>query len=645
MPTRLRRGIDRCTDVVCGVPHQANRGSVRSKLVLSLAAMFLAVIMVNELVERIVIGPEFAALERTSAARDALRVQTAIENEMDHFGELAANWASNLSGDHSSTWHEHELQWICTVEDHGDTTWILGSNHERDDDVVELIEAARRASSSASESPRKPFQGLARIDNGALVMCSASPIPNSAEPSSDPTHQTLVVGRELTPQFFDKLCEQTQVDFVLQPPRQSESMVMWEAAKVLVVEFPLVSTPATDHTASSSVDERSATSLANVFIRIPRQIVSRADHTFSMARNLFILGSVLAILSLLLTLQWIVVFPLNRVRDHFNAVGVDGMTVSPLLLECDDEIGDLSRAFDQMIHRLGETQKQLSEASQASGRSEVAATVIHNVGNVLTNVNSLIDTASDRVGSLRVEPLRQLARRLQEPGGSPELIQATPLYLDSLANKWRSDQDSLSETLATLNDNVKHIHDIIRDQQRHADQQIEYGMVDVGSILDDAIGCCSAKLTEESVAVRMDDHGKVFAYGDRSLLLQTIINIISNAAQAMTLSPQDQRTLNVCLLDHGNEVRIEIRDSGCGMSAETLSRVFDAHFTLREGGTGLGLHFCANTIRKLGGSIQAHSDGIGHGSTFAIRLEKSKQRTSSAAHADESIIENEETLA
>ena len=56
------------------------------------------------------------------------------------------------------------------------------------------------------------------------------------------------------------------------------------------------------------------------------------------------------------------------------------------------------------------------------------------------------------------------------------------------------------------------------------------------------------------------------------------------------------------------------------MTEETIHRVFDAHFTTRESGTGLGLHFCAITLKRLGGSIHASSEGPGLGSTFVIEL-------------------------
>jgi signal transduction histidine kinase len=62
------------------------------------------------------------------------------------------------------------------------------------------------------------------------------------------------------------------------------------------------------------------------------------------------------------------------------------------------------------------------------------------------------------------------------------------------------------------------------------------------------------------------------------------------------------------------------------MSPETLKRVFEAHFTTRDNGSGLGLHFCAIAMERQGGSIKAESEGEGKGSTFVLELPRPNPR-------------------
>ena len=65
-----------------------------------------------------------------------------------------------------------------------------------------------------------------------------------------------------------------------------------------------------------------------------------------------------------------------------------------------------------------------------------------------------------------------------------------------------------------------------------------------------------------------------------------------------------------------------LSDNAGGVTPENLPRLFQKGFSIKSGATnsGLGLHWCANTLAGLGGGISVHSDGIGRGTRFEIRL-------------------------
>ena len=204
--------------------------------------------------------------------------------------------------------------------------------------------------------------------------------------------------------------------------------------------------------------------------------------------------------------------------------------------------------------------------------------------------------------------------------GNELLLDATPDYLEGLAGSLKSDQDSIRELLATLHDNVRHIHDVIRDQQRHTDPSVKASRICVQDVVEEAITCCRARLDDDLISVELSGDLSTHVRSDRSLLLQAMINIIGNARQAMRENDDRARILSIDVTQGEKLVRILFRDNGCGMTHDTVQRVFEAHFTTRESGTGLGLHFCALTIKRLGGSIRAASDGPGRGATFVMEL-------------------------
>lgn len=601
------------------VDDRTHQGSLRSKLVLSLAAVFFLFLTIDELVRQRVIQPEFKSLEESGAIRDANRVLAALNSEVEHLTVLAEHWAtqireSELIAVTDGLWnvaptHDH-LDWAATITGNGAWNWRLddGRTHasiEAEEAFASLLQLCRK-------SGRQTSSGMTRVGSQSLVLFSL--IRLAPEEFERPYQsEYLLVAKKVDGELIEELRRQTQVQFALQPPRKGTSdqkLVIWQANEsTLVVEVQLV-----------GWDNKK---LANVYIEVPRDVMARSEHITRMARNLFVFGSAAALLLLLFLMQKIVISPLTAIRKHSDLVAEKGLNTDPLVLNGNDEIGELATAFDKMVQRLSDTQTKLTQASQAAGRSEVASTVIHNVGNVLTNVNSLIDAACDRTDRLRIAPLNKLASRLRSGEENFDMLKATPDYLEGLAGSLQSDQQSINELLDTLSDNVRHIHDVISAQREHTDQSLEISAIRLGDLINESIACSMARLDEDSVRVTVEGQVDVEIDCDRSLLLQTMINLIGNAHHAMRQIDPNIRDLNIAVRTNQRSVQIDFRDNGCGMTTSTLERVFDAHFTTREGGTGLGLHFCAITLKRLGGSIHADSEGLGKGSVFSIEVPRS----------------------
>ena len=102
-----------------------------------------------------------------------------------------------------------------------------------------------------------------------------------------------------------------------------------------------------------------------------------------------------------------------------------------------------------------------------------------------------------------------------------------------------------------------------------------------------------------------------------SHLLQVIMNILINAAQAM------EKRGKIYLKSYLEKdfACISIEDTGCGMSEETLKKLFTPFFTTKPAGkgTGLGLSVSYGIIKKIGGEISAQSK-LGEGTTFTVKI-------------------------
>ena len=111
---------------------------------------------------------------------------------------------------------------------------------------------------------------------------------------------------------------------------------------------------------------------------------------------------------------------------------------------------------------------------------------------------------------------------------------------------------------------------------------------------------------------------------DRQRLLQILVNLISNAAQAMQGVPPSSRqlTLNAEAVqgESGERLRITVQDQGEGIAAQNLRHIFAHGFTTRQSGHGFGLHSSALAAMEMGGSLTARSDGPGQGAVFTLEL-------------------------
>jgi signal transduction histidine kinase len=111
---------------------------------------------------------------------------------------------------------------------------------------------------------------------------------------------------------------------------------------------------------------------------------------------------------------------------------------------------------------------------------------------------------------------------------------------------------------------------------------------------------------------------------DEAEFQNVLINLILNAIQACPAAGgQVQVTIDVgqalSPANPASGIRIRVSDNGCGISAENRRHIFEPFFSLRQGGTGLGLFLSLNAVRRWGGDITVESTR-GEGSTFEVVL-------------------------
>ena len=315
-----------------------------------------------------------------------------------------------------------------------------------------------------------------------------------------------------------------------------------------------------------------------------------------------------------------------------------------------DEVGDLVDSFNEMVGQVTERTRQLSEQVQAkeralaelaeaqrrlidlsrqSGMAEVASSVLHNVGNVLNSVNVSASIVAGKVRESRVEKLAAVVAWLREhDGGLDSYLRDDPKgrrllpYLGNLSAHFEQERGSLLEELEQLTRHVGHIKQIVSTQQAYARVSGLSEPFSLAELADDAVRILESGFEGRRIDLRRDYEQISELNSDKHRVLQILLNLLRNARQAIDEAGRpDQRLIRVRIRPHGRDrVRLEVKDSGVGLSQENLTRIFAHGFTTKQGGHGFGLHSGALAARELGGALWAESEGPGQGATFTLEL-------------------------
>lgn len=333
--------------------------------------------------------------------------------------------------------------------------------------------------------------------------------------------------------------------------------------------------------------------------------------------------------------------PLNGPREiHELAQAFNTMMVE--IGRRDAELGEKSQVLSQQLkalrkevqereaaeQRLRENNREMMRLSREAGIAEVATGVLHNIGNALNSINVSTELLSSQVH----EQYRVTATTLKDffttpPENAAAVFSSHPVgpgvlnFAASLARLIVQQIEEASRELAALRTGVLHLKDIVSRQQSLAKTATLSESFDLNEALQDALLLSKADTSLVDLAVEHRTRGPAKAFADRSSVVQILINLITNARDAMEESGTSQKKLSICI-EPANEghVSVSVTDNGAGIASDQLVAIFSYGFTTKKRGHGFGLHNSANIARLMGGSLKVFSPGRGQGATFTLTL-------------------------
>jgi signal transduction histidine kinase len=306
----------------------------------------------------------------------------------------------------------------------------------------------------------------------------------------------------------------------------------------------------------------------------------------------------------------------------------------------------LEERVRERTEQLEDAHRRLLETARTAGMAEVATGVLHNVGNVLNTVNVSASILADRVRNSEVASFSQLAEMVAARKAdlatfltADERGRLVPDFMSELATVLGREQQDLLQELSTVSTGIDHIKQVISAQQSLAKRANMITDVDPAQVMETAVMMQAESFKRHGIEVVRRFSPTPPARLDEHKVLQILINLISNAAHAVKGKSESERRITLTIEPFNKDgdgdpwLRFGVADTGAGIPADALTRIFAHGFTTRADGHGFGLHSAANAARELGGDLHAHSDGPGRGATFTLTLPAKDAKAVDACNA------------
>jgi signal transduction histidine kinase len=294
---------------------------------------------------------------------------------------------------------------------------------------------------------------------------------------------------------------------------------------------------------------------------------------------LFALLTFLGVCLLSVTLIRKSLVPIETLRKGTQQIA-DGRFGIEVDIRSGDEFESLGDSFNEMSKKLKEGRALLVQSAKMGAVGQMAAGVVHEIGQPLTSISGLID-------------LLKILKPNEETKKHLDLMKAEMDRLMGIISRFKTFARVSEEKMVPLS-----LNQVVESTAALLAHQIEMKQID----------CVVGKA-----------QGLPAIMGDHNSLQQVLINLMINAVDALEEKKGGPRTIHVSTSSEGDKVILRMADNGPGIPKDKQERIFDPFFTTKkEGkGTGLGLAIIGSILNQHGAHVSVESE-VGRGTTFVI---------------------------
>lgn len=289
---------------------------------------------------------------------------------------------------------------------------------------------------------------------------------------------------------------------------------------------------------------------------------------------------------------------------------------------------ELEEKVTERTNELESLQRVAIENARYAGISEIATGVLHNIGNIVNSVGISAHVISEIIDHSKIDSLIQATDLLNKNKSSaaeffshPTKGQALIEYLNIVGSSLLGDNQKLKNEIQLILNKIDLMIGVVRSQQAYAKGQFMTETFQISALCHELINMISSMVTRENIKIIETYNNVPDVETDRVKISHVIINLLKNAKEALEGQTTSAKQIKIRTeTTPEKKVSLSIEDNGAGIAPDHLDKIFSHGFTTKVKGHGFGLHFCANTMAELGGSLQVESEGVGKGSRFTIIL-------------------------
>lgn len=286
--------------------------------------------------------------------------------------------------------------------------------------------------------------------------------------------------------------------------------------------------------------------------------------------------------------------------------------------------------FENARKKLKEQQQKMANMAHQAGMAEIASSIMHNIGNVLNSIHVSSEHIFSILNSSKIKELSQINQMLKtnkenlarflshDPKG--KLI---PEYFNQVAIALDQDHRELKKESDRLVQKINLIGEAIELQQGETNQGNFYESVLITGFLEDVLKIMQISFSKYGIKVSVKysiEESQVIVI-PKNKMFNVLLNLIKNAYESVKANDADNRLIEINIISpKPGYIQFDISDNGSGVAPENQDKLFNFGFTTKKQGNGFGLHYCANAIHEMGGSISAKSDGLNKGALFSVSI-------------------------